>query len=289
MDTKKVNVLAAVAAMMQLGEKAPPKEKVQELKARPRVSLSDALTHLMAEDVDLKEHVDQGEKFQRKLKKMTDKQVNDAWPNIASLWNGDHAPVIHTGGTQGASIAIKLEEVKTVAAMLATYNLLCKKRGMPIMKSWKGSRKMLEDRVNKLKKAIEQDIPPFRVYPPAVANGAYKDDEEALRKTGHTTRGKPAHQEKKEKRAAKWVEKQVGKTTEPKATSSKPREATPKGDHLTLADVARSINMLPKVARAKARKHAKELKKLEVGGKYKYAHASKAKVAAILQADNRKK
>lgn len=131
-----------------------------------------------------------------------------------------------------------------------------------------------------------------RIGAPVVADGAYKNNREAQNKTSHTTNGKTASQTKKEERRAKHVAKSVGALTKPtpgkKPTAPSARTAgnDRKVDdgEMHLSDIAAHIKMQSKHARARARKHAAAIGKLEVKGKkYVFSKANRDKVAAILK------
>lgn len=221
----------------------------------------------------------------KKFKKVKDDQFSKKFPDLEALWNDGVAHPVASGGNKGASHVIKLAEIKTVPAMLATLNLLLKQKSLDPIKKWKGSKKQLEQRITKVKSSIEKDIPPWKVYPTGVAEGAYRDGRQGVVKTGHTSKGKSKSVEKRERINAKHIAKRIAGDTQQAATGVKrlPDDASV----LTLSQIALSVKMDPKTARRKARLYKRDLAKFEVA-KYKFDPKDADKVAAIIQRDGRK-
>lgn len=182
----------------------------------------------------------------------------------------------------------------TAKQLLPTLNGLLKLQKKPTLKSWKGSREALEKRIDATRAEVEAHKPPTKNGHTVVAEGAYKTEEEAFARTGHRTNGKTKKMVKDEKRKERFIEKRITPTGRvPSANSAitnRPKKGEAK-DYITLADVARTLNMQPKVARGKGRRYAKELLKLQIDkdSKYKYAPANAEAVAKILKDDGRKK
>lgn len=200
---------------------------------------------------------------------------------------------------------IKAEDVPTpvpakpamikAVQLLPTLNGLLRLLKRPTLKSWKGSREALEKRIDDTRRQLEALPPPApKKAQTVVAEGAYKTEEEAFARTGHRTNGKTKKMIKDEKRKERFIKARIEPTSSHtlKASELKGVKATkPKGDVVTLADVARTLNMQPKVARGKGRRYAKELLKLQIDkdSKYKYPPSNAEAVAAILREDGRKK
>lgn len=335
MHPNKRNVLGVIAQLLQKKKSLPTHERVQEIKQRERTSIDDAIT-LLAKHVktdrqrnDFKSYA---EIFAKTFKRWGDSKLREKRPDLHNLWLTPGIPVaVCSGGNQGGTYNVKLSDLTSRASLLARINLLRRKKGMSVLKSVTGTKEELEDRIKKLEASIIKDsVPAFKVHPTAVAEGAYRSEEEAVAKTAHTMHGKTRAQVKLEKRNERFIDKRilqiacakcqglmkkgkctkcggdgsitgdasaklaeyyktkegkraakgvVGKSKEPEHLST---QQLPKGNVVTLADIARSLNMLPKVARQKARKNKKALSKLELS-KYKYDPKNKAKVAAILK------
>ena len=111
--------------------------------------------------------------------------------------------------------------------------------------------------------------------PTLAAVGAYKNEQDAKVHTGVGTQAPKAIPTRKPAPA---------KAKAPKVKASKP---APKGNFVTLADIARSMKVEPKVARAKARR-SDAIIKLSVGDQWQFRPADKAKVIALLKKDERK-
>lgn len=301
MQSNKRNTLAVVAALQRKKRPAPTKDAVQQLKAIERTSIDDAITFFVPKIKDrLRDqlmHV--AEPLAKTFKRKGDAWLRTAHPDLHELWNNG-APPAFSGGNQGAVYHLSLKDLTGKPALLARLNLLRRKRGMDVLTSVKGSKEDLLERIKKLEQSIIADsVSTFPILPTAVAEGAYRSQEEAVAKTAHTMRGKSKSQEKHEKRVAKHIDKRIKASDVSdismvemrgddlrKALQGKPVKGSNKLSPvviLTLADIARELKMLPKVARQKARKHKKELGKLETSGKYKYDPKSKAKVVAILR------
>lgn len=180
-----------------------------------------------------------------------------------------------------------------IAQLLAQLNAIRETRGEKPLKKWGGSRAGIVAAIAKSGINVTK-------APTVVAKGAYDNDREALAKTGHTTNGKPKSQEKREARKAKAVEKATAKgrsantsITRAKKADARARAETKRevpDDCFTLADWARDHDKEPKVARAKARRHEDELKKLWYKGtKHVFPNAKRKQVDAIMSSDHRAK
>lgn len=122
--------------------------------------------------------------------------------------------------------------------------------------------------------------------PTVVAKGAYRSQEEAMAKTGHTTNGKTKTQAKYEAKKAKMVDKAVAaKSAPPKAAPKSKTSPTKKRDiaagEISLAQIGETMKKTAKAVRAMARKHKKELTRLELR-KYVYSSKDKLKIITVL-------
>lgn len=285
LDPKKGMILAAAALIAPL----PSKEKVQALKYRPKPvhTFREVLTFLLDGEPSLP-MIEQAHDLCKKFRKLEDKEFAKKHTALSELWNGGTALPVHSGGTQGHTV--QLSDIKGKPARLAEYNLLLKKKGLDPVKSFNGTLKQLEERIDKLKKSILKDsIKPFKQYPTAVAEGAYRSDEEARSKTGHSVTGRKAQDDKRQAVKDKFIAKRSQTSAGVKADASTPaRDKTLlAGDFVSLSDIAKLCGIDPKAARRKARLHARDIAKLEAG-KYKFSKANVAKVKAIIQSDGRK-
>lgn len=166
-----------------------------------------------------------------------------------------------------------------IPALLAQLNLIRSAKSMSLLKRWSASRADLVAAIARTGVTVTR-------LPPAVAEGAYKDNRAANAKTAHTTNGKTKSQHKREEIMAKEVAKRtaidvsITKSAKkvPATRATKPaqkRLSTPAGA-FTLADWARTQKLSPKIARARARKHTSELKKIQLS---KYVFPNKARVS----------
>lgn len=175
----------------------------------------------------------------------------------------------------------QLDVKAPIPQLLAQLNTIRVAKGLPQLRGWKQSR-------GDLVAAIAHTGVTLTRVPAAVADGAYKDNRQANERTAHTTNGKTASQSKKEQQMAKEVAKRtaidVSAAKKPKASATtKPaqkRQAIPAGA-FSLADWARAQKLSPKIARARARKHVTELKRVQLG-KYVYPNKARASVTKIL-------
>lgn len=171
-----------------------------------------------------------------------------------------------------------------IPTLLLQLNTIRSAKSMSPLKRWSASRADLVAAIARTGVTVTR-------LPPAVAEGAYKDNRHAQAKTAHTTNGKTRSQQKREHVMAKEVAKRTAidvsitksakkaPATHDSRTTQK-RLSTPAGA-FTLADWARSQKISPKIARARARKHTPELKKIWLS-KYVFTNKSKPAVNKIL-------
>lgn len=293
MQKSKRITLAATLALYANGVE-PTRAQVQSLKTTPEHSTARAIGKL-APDTTLSEKLqDEAKMFLKLLRRKDDRWLRINHPHMHNLWNDGTALPHGSGDTQGIS-TLKPPTVPTGKQLLEQYNRLLKLKSLSPIKIWKESRKALEKRIVKLRQSIEHDIPAWRTYPAAVAEGAYGSDIEATYKTGHTLSGPSRGAEKRENIKQRHIAKRLKDDPNTpqvsvQAFSPNKRVMTPaNGKHapsgvISLADIARTIDMDPRVARAKARREKKKLSKLEVkGSKYKFLPTHTAAVVAILR------
>lgn len=275
-------ILAAAASITPL----PTRETVQRLKHSGKHFhyMRTVLGELLGGEPSIP-HIDATHDHYKKFKKVPDNQFSKKFPELEKLWNDGVANPVASGGNQGATHIIKLSEIKTIPTMLLALNLLLKQKTLSPIKKWTGTKKQLEQRIKKVRESIEKDIPPWKVYPTGVAEGAYRDGRQGVSKTGHTSKGKSKSVEKRERINAKYIAKRIDGDTQQAATGVKrlPEDASV----LTLSQIALSVKMDPKTARRKARLYKRDLEKLQIA-KYKFDPKDADKVAAIIQRDGRK-
>lgn len=290
---------AVLSAMSDLKVVLPTRDVVQRYRTTPAKSTQKALealapwakdeTSTMLRDKILERASDNLKAF----RKLSDNAWSQKYPHLAELWRADVAAPVFSGGNVGKSRIAPT--VVTTKELLAQLNALCKKRNLPPYKTWKGSRKQLEQKIEKVKAAILADsVPAFPSLKTVVANGAYKSSREAVKKTGHTESGPSKTHERNEAKKQRIVAKHVAGTTNRFQIVAHPDGK--KTAHLagktpgvvTLAELARQNNGDPKQWRQKARKRKKELERFEVA-QYAYELKSAAAVLAIMQQDGRKK
>lgn len=189
-------------------------------------------------------------KFARELESHTDATCRDMWPTVAPLWS-DLPP------NTCWSSKLPQQPPVSVDSMLKQLNAARKKLKLPPFKSWKGSRAQLETRLQLTLSAIiahkdarQRSKVAVARAPTVVAEDAYRTPTEALNATGHTTKG--LHKGRVKDRAR--LERYVNGKQRPEANGHVSKTDT--GDTITLADVAREQGVDPRVARAKARRHA---------------------------------
>lgn len=182
-----------------------------------------------------------------------------------------------------------------IHTLLTQLNTIRIAKSLPLLKTWRKSRADLVAAIARTGVTVTR-------IPPAVAEGAYKDNRAAQAKTSHTTNGKTKSQHKREAIMAKEVAKRIDVSISKMNKLDAPTKAlvkkmakeldadTKKGTQkrasvpagaFSLADWARTQKLSPKIARARARKHTPELKKLQIS-KYVYPNKARAGVNKIL-------
>lgn len=165
----------------------------------------------------------------------------------------------------------------TIADLLGRLNSLRADCGQPPLKSWKASRANLDTALTAAKVAAEAALEKkiadaeVTVIPAHAAKGVKAPRSTSKRvKVAPITTGLADTGEKPAK--------------QPKAAkASKARKSTPSTDSFTLADLARELGINPKVARAKARRHSKELDAMRSGDSWDFANSHKAAVSKIIK------
>lgn len=123
-----------------------------------------------------------------------------------------------------------------IAELLRRLNALRADVGKPELRSWKGSRRDLVNAIDTVKQEAEEAL---EARLQAVENGP------------SVLEGHPLHTEMKALEAAK----------KPKRGTKPAKDAPkPKTDTFTLSELATSHDVLPKIARSKARRNADKLK-----------------------------
>lgn len=295
---RKVLILSCCMAVKNvLGDVT--RSQVQALRAMPKINYLTALKFLMSPKIVDDDVLVSAKAFAKKLKaydgvafKRRLPALNDMYaiiPSAANFKSRVHAPE----PTQVPQVPIKVH--------LVTLNALLKQRGLKPLAVWSGTRNAIEERIVKVRKAMEQDRSDVQRAPTVVAEGAYKSDEEAFAKTGHRFGGRRKKDEKDDARKNRFIAGRIEKLPTPthsthslklselkggKQLAAKVKAI--KGDTITLSEIAAALNIDAKVARHKARRYVGDLKQYEVA-KYIYPKAKAEAVKAILNSDNRKR
>jgi hypothetical protein len=161
-----------------------------------------------------------------------------------------------------------MSNVLTTTEMLATLNTMRVARNQPPLKSWKGSRA-----------ALEQTITAYRTrkVEPAIAEGAYPTSTKAEAST--ELKGTHAKKRQAIAKANKFKAEPA-----PKRKTTKEQTINAKADSglISLADIARELDIAPKLARAKARRST-DISKLATGDAWAFTPDNAKKVKAILK------
>lgn len=297
MIPSKRNTLAVVQSLLDQQKPAPSREQVQSLKKSPKgVSIKTAISALsplpsfVTEAVATAHNktIDQAETYAKKFNKLGDKKFNEQYAHLANLWDSDLV-TLYTGGSQGRTKLPMTDPKKQRSQLLNEYNVLLKAKGIATVKTFKGTQLQLQQRIDKLKQSIQVDsIKPWKVYPTAVAKGAYKDEEEAKLRTGHTTSGPSSAVAKQKKQQARFIDQRV--QTPSKSKSTRPTANLSTGDVFRIVDLAREHALNPKALRKKSKleRYRVQLEPLQVG-KHLYPIRSKGVVLRILTQDSRRK
>lgn len=162
--------------------------------------------------------------------------------------------------------------MKTIADLLASLNVVRAAEGKKALTSWKGSRAKLEELCG---------LVPVIKVPAVVAEGAYDNGRQAEHATGVKGR------DEKKRQAIKKSNPKAFSTIEDvgllKHIAEKQKKAST-GEFIALADIARTMGIEPKVARAKARRHD-EIAKLSKGDAWQFLPADVAKVKKFLKGE----
>lgn len=160
----------------------------------------------------------------------------------------------------------------TTADLLARYNSLRADVGKTPLKAWKLSRTNLEQ-------AIENILPLVQAeFDRKVAEAEAVDTPAPEIKAEHDGE---ANHFKLNDAGQKAVKAAREKKVKGKTKSAKARV----GDIFSLADLARELKINPKVARAKARRHEKDLKPFTAGNdnRWEFLMSEKAGVTSIIK------
>lgn len=298
---RKVLVLATCMAFSKIAPAT--REQIQHLRNETRLNYQLAAEYLASghsiDDDRLGELIESAKTYAKKFREYTDEDFKKRLPALNALY------LIFPSGTSFVSGVKpkKPEEPKVpIKVHLVTLNALRRVANKKPLGSWRGTHKQILAEIIKVRKQLETpDFKKTNIGITVVAENAYKSDQEALARTGHTMRGKTRSQQKYERRKTSFVEAlhpptathnlkltdlKHGKRLQ--SDVNKVRGKKPIGDTIKLSDIAQELGIEGKVARHKARRYAEQLKKLEVK-KYHYAPSSRAAVIAILKADNRKR
>lgn len=278
-DKNKRLILAAAHVL----DPTPTRDEVQRVRAMGSVHFMRTALSRLREGSETTENISKVHDICKQWRKLNDAQFNKKYPHLDALWN---TGVARPASREGIELP---KPVHTPPAdRLALLNKLRVKAKLEPLKAWKASRQSLEEAIDKAKKKIASDIPSFQVHPAVVAEGAYKSTQEAIMKTGHSEAGKSKKVEKNEAKKQRIVEKRTShdiKLSEVKGGKKLVAAVKEAGDTITLADIAATLGMLPKVARAKARKNKAKIAKYEIKGtKYKFKKGDLKNVTAILEA-----